>query len=337
MRTLALTLLAVLLALVAAERPARAHGMRTAYVEVTELEPGRAIVRWRSQVDGATIGLRFDAPCRTSRRAESAEHPADPSLVVECGTTLAGARMHVDGLGAVLSEAVVWVAFRDGTSASHLVAAGSPSWELPRAESFWVVASQYTRLGVVHIMTGADHLLFLLALVLCLRRVRAVFLAETAFTLSHSLSFSAATLGWAHVSSRAAEACIALSLVLIALDVPARDRRSVARGIGGPARRTKTYGPMLAFAFGLVHGLGFAGGLSEIGLPEHAIPLALVSFGAGVEAGQVAFLAVVLVIASLLGRMRTYPRFALAGAYAVGGVGSFWFIERIALCFGLGI
>jgi hypothetical protein len=321
MLRVALVLSILLIALITPFDAANAHGLRTAYVEIAETEPGKAIVEWRSAVAGATIDLRFGAPCVTSRREDQPERV----VVVDCGPRLAGARIHVEGLGPILSEAVVRVVLSDGTSTSHLLTANSPSWELPGAESLAVVAKQYARLGVVHILTGADHLLFLLALVLCLRRARAVLLAETAFTLSHSLSFSAAALGWVHVSSRAAEACIALSLVLIALDVRARAPGSAAKG----------YGPLLAFAFGLVHGLGFAGGLTEIGLPEQAIPMALVSFGAGVELGQLAFLVVVFASLSLLARTRAYSRVALAGAYVVGGVGSFWLIERTALCFGV--
>jgi hypothetical protein len=274
-------------------------------------------------VDTAAIGLRFDAPCITTRRDDTAGGPRG-ALTVDCGSSLAGATIQVDGLGPVLSEAVVWVSLRDGTSTSHLVAPNLPFWELPRPQSLWAVAKQYARLGALHIATGADHLLFLLALVLCLRNVRSVLLAETAFTLSHSLSFSAAALGWVHVSSRAAEACIALSLVLIALDV------------GRGTKLARSHGSLLAFAFGLVHGLGFAGGLAEIGLPERGIPVALVGFGAGVEVGQVAFLGVVLGVVALLSRARVYSRVALAGAYAVGGTGCFWLIERVALCFGFG-
>src|ERR1019366_3355702 len=182
-----------------------------------------------------------------------------------------------------VSDVVVWATFADGTTSSHIVKTGEPTFELRSGASGWTVVRQYVRLGVVHILTGYDHLLFLLLLVLLLRRVRSVLLAETAFTLSHSLSFSATALGWVHVSSTAAEACIALSLVLLAADVR-------IRGTPAPAWR----GARMAFVFGLVHGLGFAGGLREIGLPERAVAPALVSFGAGVELGQVAFLAVAL-------------------------------------------
>lgn len=173
----------------------------------------------------------------------------------------------------------------------------------------------------MHILTGYDHLLFLVLLVLLLRRARSVLLAETAFTLSHSISFSATALGWVHVSSAAAEACIALSLVLLAADVRVR---------GAPASAAR--GAWMALVFGLVHGLGFAGGLREIGLPEHAIAPALVSFGAGVELGQVAFLAVVLAGLYVVRHASQLPRFKLGAVYAAGSLSAYWLIERTIVC-----
>jgi hydrogenase/urease accessory protein HupE len=284
---------------------ASAHGMRSVYVEVVELSPGHARVTTRAQVPVTGISIIADAPCML-----------DGEMLV-CPGSIAGATLHVEGLGPIVSEAVVWVS-SDGTSTSHLMTPQAPSWTLPSAHvSSIEVARDYVGLGVRHIATGADHLLFLLALVLALKRVRAVLLAETAFTLSHSLSFSASALGWIHVSAAAAEACIALSLVLVALDIGRSEQTSARRGAS------------LAFVFGLVHGLGFAGGLAEIGMPPSAIPAALVGFAGGVEIGQIAFLAVVLALFALAQRTRV-GRFApTVGAYAVGVVGCFWLFERL--------
>jgi hypothetical protein len=160
-------------------------------------------------------------------------------------------------------------------------------------------------------------------LVLYVRRPRAVLITETAFTLSHSISFSATALGLIHCSARAAEACIALSLILVALDAsePSQDDAD-------------SRGPLLALVFGLVHGLGFAGGLSEIGLPDHAVAAALVSFGLGVEIGQVAFLVAVMFLLAAAARLVPLPRIAFAGSYVVGVTGSFWLVQRLWLCFG---
>ena len=196
-----------------------------------------------------------------------------------------------------------------------------PRFELRAAGSGWSIAWQYARLGVRHILTGTDHLLFLALLVLSLRRVRSVLLAESAFTLSHSLSFSATALGWIHMSSAAAEACIALSLVLLAADVRVR---------GAPPRAAR--GAWLALVFGLVHGLGFAGGLREIGLPDGAVASALLSFGAGVEVGQVAFLAALLALLHLVRRASQLSRLNLVAVYAAGALSAYGLFERVILC-----
>ncbi|HEX8953121.1 MAG TPA: HupE/UreJ family protein, partial [Polyangia bacterium] len=185
-------------------------------------------------------------------------------------------------------------------------------------ESALAIAEEYLRLGLLHIATGWDHLLFLLALALQLWRARAVLVAETAFTLSHTLSFSATALGLVRVAPQAAEACIALSLILLARELVRERRISPARGA------------WVALLFGLVHGLGFAGGLREIGLPEHDVGLALVGFGAGVELGQVLFLALVLVVLHLRSVAARRAPLGWSGGLVIGTVGAFWFFQRVA-------
>jgi hypothetical protein len=302
-------------AVLAAARPASAHGMRSAYIEITQTTDGRARVAIRGNLPVTGVALTAAAPC-------SVATTADAGTELACPEALGDAALTVTGLGPIASEAVILVRFLDGTTATACVAPGAPSWRIPGAGDPGLIATagRYVRLGALHIATGADHLLFLLALVLCLRTLHAVMLAETAFTLSHTLSFSASSLGWIRVSSTAAEACIAVSLVLVALDVgrPARD----------PPPAWKTAG--LAFAFGLVHGLGFAGGLAEIGLPATAVPAALAGFAAGVELGQVAFLAIAVSLLALAGRAPRLARAAVqVGAYTVGGVGVFWLLQRL--------
>jgi hypothetical protein len=162
-----------------------------------------------------------------------------------------------------------------------------------------------------------------LAMVLYVRRPRDVFLTETAFTCSHTVSFSAVALGWIHAYAPAAEACIALSLILVALDV----------GDPHAERRAAWQGPAIALLFGLVHGLGFAGALSEVGLPDHAVATALVGFGLGVETGQVAFILVVMLGLAALARTTLVPRVVLAGSYLVGITGSYWLWQRLWVCF----
>jgi hypothetical protein len=315
----ALSVLLVVFAMVLAST-AGAHGMRTAYVEIVEVAAGQATIHLRLSVPAPSVQIDSEAGC-TLERAGDATSPYDRAWLLDCRDGLAGHALAVRGLGPVVDDVVVWTSYSDGTSASHIVRANDPSFELRSAASGWSVARAYLRLGVTHILTGYDHLLFLGLLVLLLRRARSVLLAETAFTLSHSVSFSATALGWIHVSSVAAEACIALSLVLLAADVRLR---------GAPASASR--GASMALVFGLVHGLGFAGGLREIGLPEHAIAPALVSFGAGVELGQVAFLAVVLGVLHLVRHASQLSRVEMGAVYAAGTVSAYWLFERVAVC-----
>ena len=319
MRGALLAAAAALVALADA-RPASAHGMRSAYIEITQTAPERARIAIRGNLPVLGVELAAAAPCAVATTA-------DTGTELGCPGALSGAALTVTGLGPIASEAVILLTFLDGTTATAVVTAGSPSWRIPDAADpgMLTVAGRYIRLGIEHIATGADHLLFLLALVLCLRTLRAVMLAETAFTLSHTLSFSASSLGWIRVSSTAAEACIAVSLVLVALDVGRSTRDAPDRGSGA----WKTAG--LAFAFGLVHGLGFAGGLAEIGLPATAVPAALAGFAAGVEIGQVVFLAIAVTALALARRAPRLARAAVqGGAYAVGGIGAFWLLQRLA-------
>lgn len=318
MRRLPLFLLVLLI--VAVATPASAHGMRTAYLEVVEVQGGRATVHLRLTAPDPSLGMNVGAGCALDSTGD-AQSLFNRAWLLDCPGGVTGHTLSFRGLGPIVSEIVVWTSFADGTTSSRIVRADQPQFDLRSGASGWSVVREYLRLGVVHILTGYDHLLFLLLLVLLLQRARSVLLAETAFTLSHSLSFSATALGWIHVSSSAAEACIALSLVLLASDVNVR---------GAPARAWRGAG--MAFVFGLVHGLGFAGGLREIGLPEHAVAPALVSFGAGVELGQVAFLAVVLGGLHLARRVSALPHLKLATVYATGALSAYWLFERTVVC-----
>jgi hydrogenase/urease accessory protein HupE len=329
MRAFLATVFALLLA-ACWSRPAYAHGMRSVSIDVTEMSKGRALVHVRTSQPFDTATVRFDAPCTAS----PADEDTADTLAVECPGSLAGAKLTVEGLGPVLSEAILVVHLEGGERVSRVLTADAPSYTLPVSQSGLGLARSYVVLGVVHILTGYDHLLFLLALVLLLKRPRAVIAAETAFTVSHSISFSATALGLVHVSAPAAEAAIALSLVLVALDV----------GRTGAATSTGR-GAAMAFVFGLVHGLGFAGGLSEIGLPDHDVALALIGFAGGVEIGQIAFLAVALAVVYLVSRELAAPRilprtvartFEPALVRLIGGVASYWFIERTLVCLSRG-
>ena len=314
------------LAVVLFSRVAAAHGTRTVSVEVVEASAGQALIHVRQLQPGDAVRASLGAPCTTAPLDDDDARPAlASSLTVRaaCPGSVAGATLTIEGLGPLVNEAIVLYAFADGRTGSAVVRASEPTLVLPEAESVWTVAASYVGLGIAHIATGYDHLLFLLLLVLQLRRVRPVILAETAFTLSHSLSFGATALGLVRVSPAAAEACIALSLVLMALDI--RPDRPA------PALR----GASLALVFGLVHGLGFAGALREVGLPDHDVAVALLGFAGGVELGQIAFLAGALVLLGAIARarpLRGLLRLEPALVVGLGGVSTYWLIQRFVVC-----
>lgn len=305
--------------------PASAHATRSASIEIVEMAPGEALLHVRTELAGDAVGVATTAPCRLAPMdaGPAADPSADPlqqTRRLTCPGSVAGAPLTVSGLGPIVTQAIVLYRLADGRSGSTLVRAAAPAVSLPRDVSAREIARTYVGSGVWHILQGYDHLLFLLLLVLNLRTVASVLVAETAFTLSHSLSFSATALGWIRVSPLAAEACIALSLVLMALDI-----RS---GRPAPAR----HGASLAFVFGLVHGLGFAGALAEFGLPDHDVALALAGFAGGVEIGQVLFLAAVLGLVHGLTATRAawLARLEPLAVPALGGVSTYWLIDRVA-------
>jgi hypothetical protein len=203
-----------------------------------------------------------------------------------------------------------------------VLTASRPAFRVPARESAAAVAGAYLRLGVEHLVSGLDHVLFVLGLVALLRGGRRLVLAITAFTLGHSATLAAASLGLVRVPSAPVEAAIAGSLVAVALALARPD----AGAGSGLARRPAA----LPFTFGLLHGLGFAGALASAGLPGHALPLALLSFNLGIEAGQLALVALALPALALL-RRTPLPRSAFVcelPATALGALGMYLVFER---------
>jgi len=186
---------AIVVLVVASSAAAHAHGMRSAYVEIGELKPGHASVHLRLVAPDPSLAIDDDDDGCTLA-AQSSTSPYDRVWLLDCTGGIAGHALAVRGLGPIISDAVASVTFVDGTTRTELVREGTPTTDpAPANESALAVAREFVGLGLVHIVTGYDHLLFLLLLVLLLRDVRGVVLAETAFTLSHSLSFSATALG----------------------------------------------------------------------------------------------------------------------------------------------
>jgi hydrogenase/urease accessory protein HupE len=305
---------------VLAARPVSAHGLRTAYVELSEMPGGVVLATVRTAYPDTSVDLGFPSTC-TRDDAPSKMSDTHRAFSVRCPGGLSGRTISVSGLGPIHTEAVVRIIGSSGKVRAEVLTPEHATWNVPAQDSWTQTGVRYAGLGVKHVLTGFDHLLFLLGLLLYVRRIRTLLVTETAFTLSHSLTFSLSALGIVSISAPAVEACIALSLVLVALDV----------GVRQPERQVRWQGPLLALVFGLVHGLGFAGGLAEMGMPDQAIASALVGFGFGVEIGQLAFLAAALVFLYVARRLSVslHRTLARAGTYAIGAAGSFWLFQRV--------
>jgi hydrogenase/urease accessory protein HupE len=325
----ALCLLGVLLA-VAAGPAARADIFRPAYLQLTELEDNRYAVLWRVPAlpDRRRLAARILWPQTVQPEGEARSALFDNSweerLLIHAPEGLIGQEIVIDGLIGGATDVIVRIERRDGTTQLERLAPSSPRFVVTASPGPGEVAWDYLILGVEHILGGIDHLLFVLALLLLVRNLRRLFLTITAFTVAHSLTLVAATLGWVSLPGPPVEAVIALSIVFVAAEVIHEQQ--------GRASLTARAPWIVAFGFGLLHGFGFAGALEEVGLPETAIPVALLMFNVGVEVGQLLFVAALVALAALL---RRFTALSLAGvsrlvAYAIGTVAAFWTIERVA-------
>jgi hydrogenase/urease accessory protein HupE len=214
----------------------------------------------------------------------------------------------------------------DGRAIRHVLTAEQPSFVVPAREGALDVLASYGRLGVEHILTGYDHLLFVLGLVLLVGGGRRLLETVTAFTLGHSVTLALAVLGLVRVPQPPIEAGIAFSIYVLAVELaPRRLSRKPTLLARAPW--------LMAGLFGLLHGLGFAGALAQVGLPQGEIPLALFAFNLGIEAGQLVFVGVVLAVWAALRALpvRWPPSVLYVPAYAMGTLAAFWCLQRLAV------
>jgi hydrogenase/urease accessory protein HupE len=237
---------------------------------------------------------------------------------------LAGREVGVEGLEPSAAGVVLRIERADGGVVRGLLDAGAPRLVVPERESAWAVLLGYGRLGFDHIGSGWDHLLFVLGLVLLAGSRARLLMAVTAFTLGHSVTLVLAALDLVRLAPAPVEIGIAASLLYLASE------------LARPGGRFRPVPAALAAAFGLLHGLGFAGALRDVGLPAGAVPLALLGFNVGIELGQLAFVLLLLGVAAaaraaLGARAQTLFRpTAIATAYGLGTIAAFWMFERIA-------
>jgi hydrogenase/urease accessory protein HupE len=321
----------LLLAMLFVFSAARAHEVRPAYLEIKETGPSQFSVLWRTPV---LAGMRLPVALKLPDDARNLKEPVMQELTdslvdrrwIEAGPNgLVGKRIEFPGLQLTITDALVRYEMLDGRKGTAIVHPAQPWLEFAAMPGLWAVAGAYLRLGVEHIWGGIDHLLFVLALLLLVRGWRRVVATITAFTVAHSITLAAATLGFVRVPQKPVEATIALSIVFVAAEI----------GQGQPGL-TARWPWVIAFAFGLLHGFGFASALNQVGLPQNSIPVALLFFNIGVETGQLLFIAAVLVVVFLgwkLARSFAMPRSAWAWRvppYAIGSIAALWFIQRIA-------
>jgi hydrogenase/urease accessory protein HupE len=318
----------VALVMLALVQTVSAHEVRPAYLELRQTDGGMYAVLWKVPAVGEmrlSIHPRFPENCKPVGEATSyrggdsyAEY-----LNIACPGGLNGRTIAIDGLAATMTDVLVRIKFADGTTWTQRLKPSVPAAMIPKTASRLQTAGVYLKLGVEHILSGVDHLLFVLALIILTRGGWKLVKTVTAFTLSHSVTLTAATLGFVHVPQRPVEAVIALSIVFVATEIV-----KVRRGIKSI---TASAPWMVAFSFGLIHGLGFAGGLSDAGLPVAHIPTALLFFSLGVESGHFLFIGVTLSLIALVHRIRIpFPRWAeLVPPYAIGTIAMFWVIQRL--------
>jgi hydrogenase/urease accessory protein HupE len=307
---------------------ARAHENLPAFLEIAEQQRGVYRVYWRvPAVEGVPPAILFSTPdgCREIAVAVPPQTPGSfvRAWTMECPGGIAGRKIEIAGLRLTLLDALVKIRYRDGTSVSRILRPAEPSF-VPAAGATGADAWGYLRLGIEHILYGLDHLFFVFGLLLIVRGTKLMLKTISAFTVAHTITLGLATLGVVRVPVAPTEAVIALSIVFLGSELALR-----RRGIVGLTYRKPW---LVAFAFGLLHGFGFAGTLARIGIPHAEISLALLLFNCGVEIGQVAFvIAFVAFAASLHDLNVRWPRWTReALPYAFGATSACWFLQRCA-------
>lgn len=314
---------------------AHAHETRPAYLEIRELQAGQYRVVWKRPILGEValpLELRLPEICRDLEAP--ARYATLGSLTerreIACGNSgLAGKTIAIDGLEASITDTLVRIQTGDGRTQTRLLKPAAPSFVVPEARAAGGVAIEYLVLGIDHILRGVDHLLFVLGLLLIVRGRWMLLKTITSFTVAHSITLGVATLGYATVPLLPLNAVIALSILFLGPEI--------VRAWHGETSLTIRHPWVVAFAFGLLHGFGFASGLTELGLPRAEIPLALLLFNLGVELGQIGFVFLIFALDKSFHILEIrWPRWIeMAPGYAVGSLGAFWTIERTAVLLGV--
>jgi hypothetical protein len=316
---------------------ASAHEVRPGYLEIREVEKDSFEVLWKVPANGE---YRLSLYARLPKECTGA--PKDGVFAggaflerwrAQCPGGLIGKTIQIEGLSATRTDVIARIERLDGTTQTARLTPDHASFVVTAAPGTLEVVKTYLVLGIEHILGGVDHLLFVLGLLFLVGSWRRLVATVTAFTVAHSITLAAATLGLVHVAQTPVEATIALSVMFVAAEI-----LHSAHGRSGLASRAPW---VVAFVFGLLHGFGFAGALRQVGLPEKDIPLALLFFNVGVEVGQLLFITAVVAVLSVLTRLMRGTREGAQGpwqaetlvrtpvAYIVGSVAAFWVVQRV--------
>lgn len=319
MSVIARVALALLVCIGCASRPhdASAHELSMAEMRMQEVSAGNFLWQWTAGYDKGPVDQwmkpRWPSQCLAQEQG-----------TLRCDAQGLSGELSIDGVGERFSAVLVRISWKDGQTTLYTLTAGQPKVRLfgsAQDSRGWVeIASAYLVLGVEHILTGYDHLLFVLGLLFLVGLQRKLVWTITAFTAAHSLTLASAALGWLTLRPPPVEACIALSIVLVAAEA-LNPRLTLAR----------RWPALVAFLFGLVHGLGFAGALKDIGLPQNHLPVALLTFNVGVELGQLACLgAAWLAWRYVLRHWAPARRARVPALFGIGTVAAYWSWLRIA-------
>ncbi|MGH8174211.1 MAG: HupE/UreJ family protein [Rhodanobacteraceae bacterium] len=310
-----------------------AHETRPAYLEINETAPNEYSILWRTPVNA---GMRLPIVLQLPKDAKNLSTPTTQELSdsllerrsIEIEGGLGGRRIDFVGLQATITDVMVRVQLQDGRSWTTIVRPSQAWIEITAAQSRIDVVGTYVVHGIRHILFGADHLLFVLGLLLIVRDRWMLLKTVTAFTVAHSITLALATLGYANIPAAPLNAAIALSILFLGPEI--------VRAWRGQTSFTIRHPWVVAFAFGLLHGFGFASALTSSGLPSSEIPWALLSFNLGVEIGQIGFVLVILLLERAFEVMQIHwPRvIAALPGYAVGCLGAYWTIQRTAILIG---
>lgn len=310
---------------------AMAHRLAPSLLEVRETAPGRIAVFWKTPLQrpaGTSVEPVLPAGCAVeSAEPGVAGTAATLRFTADCDSSLVGDRIAVRGLAESRTEALLRLTLLDGRTYQAVLRGGSEEFVVPERQRASDVFWQYLRLGFFHILDGLDHLLFVLGLVLLVPQPRMLIWTVTSFTVGHSVTLSLAALGFVGLPAAPVELAIAATILVLAVEL--------AHGERATPSLLRRFPWAVAAGFGLLHGLGFAGALAEVGLPQEEIPLALLAFNVGIEAGQLLFVAAVLAAKPFFRVLaRGGPAWlARIPAYAIGSLAAYWCFERVAALF----